>query len=42
MHELLAKKDGTLSGLLFNRTFEVSPLYGSQEEYKCFLKNAFD
>jgi hypothetical protein len=42
MHELLAK-DGILAGLLFNRTFEVSPPFGgSQEEYDLLFKNAFD
>lgn len=42
MHELLAK-DGILAGLLFNRTFEVSPPFGgSQEEYELLFKNAFD
>lgn len=42
MHELLIK-DGILAGLLFNRTFEVSPPFGgSQEEYELLFKNAFD
>ncbi|MEZ7504479.1 methyltransferase domain-containing protein [Flavobacterium sp. Arc2] len=42
MHELLAK-DGKVSGLLFNRKFEVSPPFGgSQEEYKALFKDAFD
>lgn len=42
MHELLAK-DGILAGLLFNRTFEVSPPFGgSHEEYDLLFKNAFD
>jgi len=42
MHELLAK-DGKISGLLFNRIFEVSPPFGgSQEEYELLFKHAFD
>lgn len=42
MHELLAK-NGKISGLLFNRTFEVSPPFGgSQEEYSSLFKNAFE
>ena len=42
MHELLADK-GILAGLLFNRTFEISPPFGgSQEEYELLFKNAFD
>ena len=42
MHELLAK-NGILAGLLFNRTFEVSPPFGgSQEEYELLFVNPFD
>jgi SAM-dependent methyltransferase len=42
MHQLLAD-EGILAGLLFNRTFEVSPPFGgSKEEYKLLFKNAFD
>jgi SAM-dependent methyltransferase len=42
MHQLLANQ-GILSGLLFNRTFEVSPPFGgSQEEYELLFKDAFD
>jgi copper chaperone CopZ len=42
MHELLAK-DGKISGLLFNRTFDVGPPFGgSQEEYELLFKDAFD
>lgn len=42
MHELLTK-NGKLSGLLFNRMFEVSPPFGgSQEEYERLFKDAFD
>lgn len=42
MHELLAK-DGKISGLLFNRIFEVSPPFGGgQEEYELLFKDAFD
>ena len=42
MHDLLAK-DGRLSGLLFNRTFEAGPPFGgSHAEYEFLFKNAFD
>lgn len=42
MHELLAK-DGKVSGLLFNRKFEISPPFGgSEEEYNSLFKNAFE
>jgi copper chaperone CopZ len=42
MHHLLAD-DGILAGLLFNRTFEVSPPFGgSKKEYELLFKNAFD
>ena len=42
MHELLAK-NGILAGLLFNRTFEVSPPFGgSKEEYESLFKSAFE
>lgn len=42
MHELLAK-NGILAGLLFNRTFEVSPPFGgNKEEYEMLFKNAFE
>lgn len=41
MHQLLAD-DGILTGLLFNRSFEVSPPFGgSQEEYLTLFKGAF-
>jgi len=41
MHQLL-KAEGVLSGLLFNRTFEVSPPFGgSQSEYEQLFKAAF-
>ena len=41
MHQLLAK-NGILTGLLFNREFEVSPPFGgSQEEYELLFKAAF-
>lgn len=41
MHQLLAT-DGILTGLLFNRTFEVSPPFGgSKEEYERLFKHAF-
>ena len=41
MHRLLAK-EGKITGLLFNRTFESSPPFGgSQEEYKMLFKDAF-
>jgi SAM-dependent methyltransferase len=42
MHQLLAD-EGKLSGLLFNRTFEVSPPFGgSKEEYEKLFAAAFD
>ncbi|GGA73578.1 hypothetical protein GCM10008015_12760 [Flavobacterium palustre] len=42
MHQLIADK-GILAGLLFNRTFEVSPPFGgSQTEYELLFKKAFD
>lgn len=42
MHQLLAE-EGVLAGLLFNRTFEVSPPFGgSKEEYEILFKAAFD
>ena len=42
MHHLLTK-DGILAGLLFNRSFEVSPPFGgSKEEYEMLFKSAFD
>jgi SAM-dependent methyltransferase len=42
MHQLLAK-NGTLSGLLFNKIFETNPPFGgSQKEYELLFKNAFD
>jgi len=41
MAQLLSKK-GKLSGLLFNREFEVSPPFGgNQTEYEHLFKNAF-
>jgi SAM-dependent methyltransferase len=41
MHDLLSE-NGTLSGLFFDRTFEVGPPFGgSQEEYQFLFKNAF-
>ncbi|MBC5841096.1 MAG: methyltransferase domain-containing protein [Flavobacteriaceae bacterium] len=41
MHQLLAK-NGLLAGLLFNRTFEVSPPFGgSKEEYEKLFQQAF-
>lgn len=41
MHQLLAE-EGILAGLLFNRTFEVSPPFGgSQKEYELLFKDAF-
>lgn len=41
MHQLLSKK-GILAGVLFNRTFEVSPPFGgSKTEYELLFKNAF-
>lgn len=42
MHQLLTE-NGILAGLLFNRTFEVSPPFGgNKEEYQSLFKNAFD
>lgn len=42
MHQLLAD-EGKLVGLLFNRTFEISPPFGgSKEEYEILFKEAFD
>ena len=42
MHQLLAD-EGKLAGLLFNRTFEVSPPFGgSKEEYETLFRVAFD
>ena len=42
MHQLLAD-EGKLAGLLFNRTFEVSPPFGgSKEEYEMLFAIAFD
>lgn len=42
MHHLLSE-NGILAGLLFNRTFEVSPPFGgSKDEYELLFKNAFD
>lgn len=41
MHQLLVE-GGRLAGLLFNRTFEVSPPFGgSKEEYEKLFKGAF-
>ena len=41
MHELLAK-EGLLAGLLFNRSFEVSPPFGGdKEEYEKLFQQAF-
>lgn len=41
MHQLL-KENGLLVGLLFNRTFEVSPPFGgSKGEYQLLFKEAF-
>lgn len=41
MHQLLSKT-GILSGLLFNRNFEVSPPFGgNQSEYEILFKDAF-
>ncbi|MFA9190631.1 methyltransferase domain-containing protein [Flavobacterium sp. FZUC8N2.13] len=41
MHRLLAN-EGIIAGLLFNRTFEISPPFGgSQKEYKLLFKDAF-
>jgi SAM-dependent methyltransferase len=42
MHQLLAD-EGKIAGLLFNRTFEVSPPFGgSKEEYEMLFTAAFD
>lgn len=42
MHQLLAD-NGLLTGLLFNRSFDVSPPFGgSREEYLVLFKGAFD
>lgn len=42
MHQLLTK-NGILAGLLFNRSFEISPPFGgSKEEYQSLFKDAFD
>ncbi|PWA08717.1 methyltransferase domain-containing protein [Flavobacterium laiguense] len=42
MHQLLAK-DGKITGLLFNRTFESGPPFGgSQEEYNLLFQKAFN
>ncbi|KIA85675.1 methyltransferase domain-containing protein [Flavobacterium sp. AED] len=42
MHQLLAD-EGKLAGLLFNRTFEISPPFGgSKEEYETLFAAAFD
>jgi SAM-dependent methyltransferase len=42
MHQLLAD-EGKLAGLLFNRTFEVSPPFGgSKKEYEQLFTSAFD
>lgn len=42
MHQLLAE-EGILTGVLFNRTFEVSPPFGgSKEEYEMIFAIAFD
>lgn len=42
MNQLLAK-NGILTGLLFNRTFEVSPPFGgSKEEYSALFTPTFD
>ena len=41
MHQLLSSK-AVLAGLLFNRTFEVSPPFGgNQTEYELLFKDAF-
>lgn len=41
IHQLLAK-EGEITGLLFNRTFESSPPFGgSQEEYEILFKDTF-
>lgn len=42
MHQLL-KPEGTLAGLLFNRTFESGPPFGGDKEtYLTLFKDAFD
>lgn len=42
MHQLLAK-EGKISGLLFNRTFESGPPFGgSLEEYQLLFQQSFD
>jgi SAM-dependent methyltransferase len=42
MHQLLTE-EGVLSGLLFNKYFEVGPPFGgSKEEYENLFKSAFD
>jgi SAM-dependent methyltransferase len=42
MHQLLAK-EGKITGLLFNRTFESGPPFGgSQEEYTLLFQQSFD
>ena len=42
MHQLLGD-NGKLAGLLFNRTFEVSPPFGgNEEEYALLFKETFD
>ena len=42
MHQLLAS-EGKLAGLIFNRTFEVSPPFGgSKEEYEMLFAVTFD
>lgn len=42
MHRLL-KENGVLAGLLFNRSFEVSPPFGgSKEEYEKLFSGVFD
>lgn len=42
MHQLLAVQ-GILAGLLFNRSFEVSPPFGgNQKEYEKLFQNAFE
>lgn len=42
MHQILAE-NGTLSGLLFNRSFDVSPPFGgSKQEYLDLFKSSFE
>jgi hypothetical protein len=42
MHNLL-NDHGILAGLLFNRSFDVSPPFGgSKEEYEKLFSGAFD